>query len=75
MYPAVRLQVFVDEYTCIGCRNCTNVCPKCVTLLKQSQQQNRTACTASSSKGNQKALLQTRLQACMPAMLLHVCNL
>jgi NAD-dependent dihydropyrimidine dehydrogenase PreA subunit len=24
-------QVFVDEYTCIGCRNCTNVCPKCVT--------------------------------------------
>jgi NAD-dependent dihydropyrimidine dehydrogenase PreA subunit len=19
--------VFVDEYTCIGCRNCTNVCP------------------------------------------------
>lgn len=23
-------QVFVDEYTCIGCRNCTNVCPKCV---------------------------------------------
>lgn len=21
-------QVFVDEYTCIGCRNCTNVCPK-----------------------------------------------
>lgn len=22
------VQVFVDEYTCIGCRNCTNVCPK-----------------------------------------------
>eukprot|EP00877_Chromochloris_zofingiensis_P006742 jgi/Chrzof1/2320/Cz11g10260.t1 len=21
-------QVFVDEFTCIGCRNCTNVCPK-----------------------------------------------
>ena len=21
------LQVFVDELTCIGCRNCTNVCP------------------------------------------------
>lgn len=22
------LQVFVDEFTCIGCRNCTNVCDK-----------------------------------------------
>lgn len=21
------MQVFVDEMTCIGCRNCTNVCP------------------------------------------------
>lgn len=21
------LQVFVDEFTCIGCRNCNNVCP------------------------------------------------
>ena len=21
------MQVFVDELTCIGCRNCTNVCP------------------------------------------------
>ena len=21
-------QVFVDEFTCIGCRNCCNVCPK-----------------------------------------------
>ena len=22
-----RDSVFVDEFTCIGCRNCTNVCP------------------------------------------------
>lgn len=22
------MQVFVDELTCIGCHNCTNVCPK-----------------------------------------------
>lgn len=23
-----RTQVFVDEFTCIGCQNCVNVCPK-----------------------------------------------
>lgn len=22
------VQVFVDEFTCIGCRNCTNVCSR-----------------------------------------------
>lgn len=25
---SVPMQVFVDEYDCIGCKNCTNVCPK-----------------------------------------------
>jgi ferredoxin len=25
-------QVFVDEYTCIGCRNCCNVCPSSFAL-------------------------------------------
>lgn len=24
----VLFQVFVDEFTCIGCKNCCNVCPK-----------------------------------------------
>ena len=24
--------VFVDEFTCIGCRNCNNVCPKTFTM-------------------------------------------
>ena len=27
MLSTPPLQVFVDELTCIGCRNCTNVCP------------------------------------------------
>jgi ferredoxin len=27
-----RNQVFVDEFSCIGCRNCTNVCPKTFAL-------------------------------------------
>jgi ferredoxin len=25
---SIYKQVFVDELSCIGCRNCTNVCPK-----------------------------------------------
>lgn len=25
---AERDQVFVDEFSCIGCRNCNNVCPR-----------------------------------------------
>lgn len=26
-YPA-HAQLFVDEFSCIGCRNCANVCPR-----------------------------------------------
>lgn len=46
-------QVFVDEYTCIGCRNCTNVCPKCVVDFCQQHAGSAavTACAAVQQSG------------------------
>lgn len=32
-FPADR--VFVDEFSCIGCRNCNNVCPKTFTMEEE----------------------------------------
>ena len=58
-------QVFVDEFTCIGCKNCTNVCPKSF-LMEDLFGRARVF----DQKGSSEALLQEAIDTC-PVSCIH----
>lgn len=63
------LQVFVDELTCIGCRNCTNVCPATYEMEPDFGR-----ARAMAQKADNDEMLQESLDCCPVDCIHWVCH-